>query len=354
MNPSDILGVDPSGAHPRPFDARDFRTVSPEIGGSTAGYDWSKPYDIEQRLSALVGSLNGEPTKDQGQAGSCGGETLSYYGQALTIAHLRETTEKSAKAPYSQVYVPGGGSNSRMLGAIYAKQGIFKELLVPSYMNGNPPTEAFMEQASDITQEARNDAAQTAGLFAYSFPRIDLESMATALSESDGMLIGLIGSNNGTWLSAHPSAVRVGPAWAHFMYGGHVDVVDGKKGIWAKQSWGPTVAPETNGWQFLSEDHWNAGNIFDAMVFHYAPTPPATGHVFNTDIHFGATSDEVTQLQTTLARAGVFNLKPTGYYGPITASAIVKFRTKAGVDGSTDPLGRTVGPRTRAALNQVT
>jgi len=346
MNPIDILGVHPSGAHARAFDERDYGLGSPEIGQAIEPFNWKEGYDIEKDLDFIL------PTKDQGSAGSCGGETISEYAQTITSAFLHETSEKSAKAHYSQVFVPGGGSNSRALGDVCVKQGFYKEALVPSYPKpGVPPTEAFMERAADISAAARADAAKTAGLVAYVYPAINIDVMAAAMKANKGILIGIHGSNNGTWLSSHPSPKQVGDFWAHFMFGGKAGIVKGKKGIWAKQSWGADCAPDTNGWQFISEDHFTAGRIWDAMVLVYSEKPVKPHHVFSVDIAYGQTSEEVAALQNTLAADGCFNLAPTGYYGDITAQAVLKFRVKHGVDSSTDPKGRIVGPRTRSALN---
>lgn len=349
MNPIDILGVDPGGAHQREEDARDYTPESPEVGMAPAPFDWNAGYDVEHELGFEL------PTKDQGGSSSCGGQTIAQLEQAVSSIFIGDKTEKSAKAPYSQVFVPGGGSNSRMLGDVVHKQGLFAESFVPSYPKpGTPPTEAFMERSQDITQAARNDAAKTAGLLAYVFPSIQIDTMAAALRDAKGILIGIHGSNNGTWLSSFPSITKASDYWAHFMYGGKAAVVKGKKGIWAKQSWGKGVAPTTNAYQFISEDHFNAGLIWDAMVFKYSPLPPKSVHVFSVDIKFGQTSQEVVELQKVLANDGCFNLAPTGYYGAITAASVLKFRKKHGVDSSTDPAGYIVGPRTRQALNAIT
>jgi hypothetical protein len=340
MNPIDILGVHPGGALEKPYDRRDYDTHSPEMGMASAPFDWYVGYDVEKDLGIIL------PTKDQGQSSSCGGQTVAQQAQVLG-----ENVERSAKAYYAQVYAPGGGSNSRMLGNILVKQGLFKESLVPSYMNGDTPTEAFMERPADVTPEAKADASTTANLFAYSFPNLDIDSMAQALRDNKNLLIGIIGSNNGTWLSGYPSADVVGRPWAHFMAGGKAELVKGKKTIWAKQSWGAGVAPQTNSYQAITEDHFKAGHIWDAMVFHSVAPPPPTNHVFNKLIVYRERSSEVTALQIALANKGVFNVAPTGYYGAITAQAVLKLRTKYGVSSATDPFGWVVGPKTRQLLN---
>ena len=60
-------------------------------------------------------------------------------------------------------------------------------------------------------------------------------------------------------------------------------------------------------------------------------------------------------LQQILAYDGELKVAPTGYYGPITAQAVLKYQIKNVV---ADPAtlvelgGHVVGPATRAALNR--
>lgn len=346
-NPIDILGVHPDGALERPVDERDYTDDHPEIGMAAVPFDWSKGFDVEKDLNIVL------PTKDQGPSSSCGGQTVSQQAEVLGLLLTGKDIEKSAKAYYSQVFAPGGGSNSRMLGNILVKQGLYSEDLVSSYENGKPPSEAFMENVKDISVPAKEEAQQTANMAAYYFPRLDIDSMAIALRDNRNLLIGIRGSNNGTWLSSFPSPVQEGALWAHFMFGAKAELVNGKKTIWAKQSWGPDVAPDTNSYQAITEDHFAYGRVWDAMAFISTVIPKRAHHTFGRDLHLNDSNDEVTELQATLINQGCFNLKPTGFYGPITAKAVLKFRLKHGIDTSTDPKGYSVGPKTRAVLNSL-
>lgn len=350
-NPIDILGSDPTGAHAKPEDRRDYLVGVGEVGAAPAAFDWAEGYDVEDELSAILGKPFKLPTKNQANSSSCGGQTVAEYAQAILAASLKDTSERSAKAPYSQVFVPGGGSNSRRLGDIYVKQGVYSELLVPSYENGAPPSEAFMTRPQDISAAARTEALKTAGMLAYAYPKQDIDAIASAIKANKGLLIGIHGSNNGTWLSTAPAVRQEGAFWAHFMYAGKAKLYKGRRGIWAKQSWGAAVSPTTDAWQFISEEHFAAGRIWDAMAFIFNPKPTKPVHVFQRDIRYGEESAEVYTLQQTLAADGVFNLAPTGKYYDITAASVLKFRAKHGVDTSTDPTGHIVGTRTRAALN---
>lgn len=83
----------------------------------------------------------------------------------------------------------------------------------------------------------------------------------------------------------------------------------------------------------------------------YADTLHA--YVFANNLVFGETSIDIARAQNRLKVEGVFpaGQASTGYYGPITASAVLAFRAKRGISSETDPLGHNIGPLTRAGLN---
>lgn len=87
-----------------------------------------------------------------------------------------------------------------------------------------------------------------------------------------------------------------------------------------------------------------------------APKPPAFKHQFGTDIHIGDRNAEVVALQKALAIAGHFPaaVAPTGYYGNITAKAVLAFQraNHVATEAELSQLnGKVVGAKTRAALN---
>jgi hypothetical protein len=357
-DPISILGAHPSGALPRRPDVRDYPFSPLEIAEATAPFNWQTGYDVEADLVAKL------TVKDQGQSGSCGGQAFAAYGQALRIAYAKDAAERSAKFLYSQVYVPvpGGGSSDRELARIAQGQGFGLEKDVSSYMGGNPPvtpTEAFMERAQDITGLARIDAAKDKISFAYAFPTINLDSVAQACAASKGIVLGLRGSNNGTWLDVSPKPPSYAPAgltnspWSHYVYGGKPKIYNGKKGIWILNSWGVDVG--IGGWQFLDEDYFASGAVWGAIVLIYNPSPSARPtHSFMRNIPMGEQSAEVLALQQVLAYDGEFNLAPTGYFGSITAQAVLKYQIKNVVADATTLAelgGHNVGPATRKVLN---
>jgi hypothetical protein len=356
-DPIDVLGVHPSGAYPKQPDPRDYPWHPNEIAQASIPFVWKEVDNPDIELCNVVGDPSFRlPTKNQGVSGSCGGQATSYEGQVLSKIYKGDASERSAKYPYSQVYVPGGGSAPRALAGIALHQGFGLESLTPSYEVGSPPSEAFMERVGDITAQARLSATMDQMSLAYSFPRLDLESVAQAIFAGNGGLLLLHGTNNGTWLSTVPKPPTAGEdVWTHYMAGLVPGIYQGQKGIWAKQSWGPSAG--MNGWQFLNADYFASGAILDCMVYVFNPRPnQPPQHTFNTNLHIGETGPDVTALQQLLAYDGEFNLAPTSYYGQITAQAVLKFQIKyqlATPATLAELGGDVVGPATRAKLNSL-
>lgn len=371
-NPIDLLGVHPTGALPSRADPRNYQYGSSELPTAAApsAFDWDMGYDVEEDIAGVAGIPGFQLSrKNQGPSGSCGGQGISAYGQALSAYFKKDTAEKSAKFPYAQVFAPGGGSDFGSLSTIYKNQGFGSEALTPSYDGGQPPSEAFMERVGDITSAARLGAAKEGVMLAYAYVSPTIDQVAEALMACKGISILLRGSNNGTWLSTDPvppSAAELAaglwsPAnpdgyWAHYMMGVQALMRNGKKTIAVLQSWGSEVP--NNSIQYLSEDYFAAPKaVFEAGVLLWNVKPAAPpAHTFNTNLALGQSGPDVLALQQFLAYDGEFNVAPTGYYGAITALAVLKFQLKYGVAATAtlDELGgNSVGPATRAKLNSL-
>lgn len=367
MNPSDILGVElhPSAAIQSPHDARDYQFV--EVGFGAAPFNWTTGFDIETTLNFK------EPTKNQGSSGSCGGQAVSYLGGTYSVIQTGTFNEKSAKFTYAPVAYPdGGGSVGRDLVNRTVNSGWGQEALTPSYNNGQPPTEAFMARVSDITPAASLAALSDKAL-SYSSVAVDIDSVAQALVASDGLFIGVKGSNNGTWLSVNPQppAVNEPTPWGHWLKVGkaRISPTTGLKEIGVHNSWGDAGVGDA-GWQWLDENYFarvlsSVGGrpgpvIFEAWAIKYNPTPVQEGfhYTFSKELDFGQTDPDIQALQTGLQTLGYFpsTVTPTQYFGTITQTAVQKFQKAEGIASSGTPnttgYGR-VGPKTIAVLNKL-
>lgn len=336
-------GFNPGGVQDR-ADTRDFQYE--EIGFGTAPFNWSEGYDIETRLGEKL------PVKDQGQSFSCGGQAWASYAAVLEAIHTLSLEERSAKFFYAQTYQQGGGSNGRDNADVFINQGACEESLLTSYENGHTPSEAFITRGQDILESHRIDAKKDRG-FAYSQTGTNIETVAQALRDNFGVVLGVDGQNNGTWRSAFPTCQKW--EWRHWVYAGKAKLINGKKHIGFLNSWGKDTGEE--GWQWLSEDYFDQGHVWSGWThtFYNLPPPPGFHHKFMVNLVYKQPSVDIKALQTALQLERVFpvNLKPTDLYGDITASAVLKFRSKYKISSASDPLGRNVGPLTRTKLNQI-
>ena len=308
------------------------------IPKGTAPFDWNAGYDVEQDTGITL------PDKDQGQAGSCGGEMMSYFNQILS-----KSPEQSAKFIYAPVAQPGGGSYAGDLCNRAKNVGISTEVLCPSYINGQPPTEAFMEQVADITPAAISEAS-TNKIDTYSFIiNFNIDTLAQAIRDNKGMGGAVMGQNNSTWLSAFPKPPTA-PEWGHFIYFGRAKMINGLKYIGFKNSWGPTVGEA--GWQWIGEDYVNSGFFELGIVMAHS----TASYTFNNDLHAGMTSADVYFLQKKLNQNPATQIAITGpgspsnetyYFGNLTKQAVIKYQQLNNIT----PAAGYVGPITRAHLN---
>lgn len=356
VNP-DAPNFNPGGIPDR-IDNRDHQWS--EVGFGSAPFDWSVGFDVERAIKLTDGSMPVFPVKDQDGSGSCGGQAWAYFGAAIEARATKTFEERSAKFIYSQTFVPGGGSAGRANSEIVAKQGWAKEYVLPSYENGNPPTEAFMERSQDITDVVRQDAALAKAL-SYANVDTDIDTIAQATRDNFGTIILITGANNGTWNSAFPAAPTGGTTWRHWLYCGRAKTINGKKHIGVLNSWGKAVGEL--GWQWLSEDYFKATYggekcISQAWTLVYSDmVPPVTfTHNFQSDIALSQSGAEVVALQKALQTDGEFpaNVATTGFYGDVTRRAVLAFQLKYKLDTPTvlnQLAGKRVGPKTRAQLN---
>jgi peptidoglycan hydrolase-like protein with peptidoglycan-binding domain len=82
--------------------------------------------------------------------------------------------------------------------------------------------------------------------------------------------------------------------------------------------------------------------------------PATTGSVlgastynFTSDLSYGSKGADVTALQSVLIADGYLNISsPTGWFGPLTKAAVIKYQTARNISGT-----GYVGPLTLASLN---
>lgn len=315
------------------------------IARDTAPFDWTVGYDIEDEVGKI-------PSKDQGKSGSCGGQALSY----LVGCKSDKYEEKSAKFIYAPIAYPGGGSIEPDLSKRVIEVGDSDEPLCVSYIKGKPPTEAFMATV-DITDEAIENAIESI-VGDRTYVSRNLDSLAQAIRDNKGLVIGLCGENNGTWRSSFPEAPTTpmdNTKWYHWLFVGKAKLIEGKKFIGVKNSWGNRIGDE--GWQWIDVSHLPF--IFTSFTYTDASLKPHFSHSFKVEMRVGDKGPEIKALQEALKLENCFPSTQlcTGNFGTITLQAVKAFQLKYASDilvpaGLTEPSGKVL-KYTLAKLNQL-
>lgn len=310
-----------TGAIQSTKDDRDY--LFDNIAGSKP-YDWREEYDIEK----TVGKIN---YKDQENTSSCGGFAWSYLSYVLDPTNREE---KSPKFIYAHTKVGNGGSAGRTNCDLCVKKGVASESTCPL---PKPLTEHSVSDKSDISDEAYKDALTNKSK-SYVSVSTDIDSVAKAIRDNGGVVIGISGQNNGTWHSTMPKKPTSYDVWRHWVFGGKVAIIGGKKCIGILNSWGNIG---NNGWQWIEEDYFDGRNIWEVWTMSY-DEQLVKKFVFTKTLRIGSRGLDVKMLQTKLG------IMADGIFGRMTDRAVKDFQKVNGlvVDG-------IVGKNTNYKLNSI-
>ncbi|HRH33360.1 MAG TPA: hypothetical protein PK720_04450 [bacterium] len=250
-----------------PKDSRDKKYD--HLALATSLFDWEKGYDVEEELGFKL------PTKDQGGSMSCVGQATATYAYVKNAFELkpvyRDKTQQhldelSAKSVYSQISLGYGvGAYLRDGVKLLKSMGVVTEKDVPSYVNGRVPDEKFMIDRSWVNEELISKAKNLQASEYRVIHNITIDSIAAAIRDNQGLLMGVQGSNNGTWSNLFPLPPKTGEdRWGHAIYGGKARLINGKKYIGKKNSWGENVGAD--GWQWYGEEWFKEDFLFNPWV----------------------------------------------------------------------------------------
>lgn len=227
-------------------DVRDFKYS--ELMAAGEPFDWTAGFDIEQAIDTKL------KVSSQDGSSSCVGQSWAKYAEVLEIAENKNFTDLSAKDVYQRIFNPTyGGAEIRLGAKLLTNLGVNTELDVPSYEDGNPPSETYMRtfQAGDPNEALIYSAKSYASVIPTS-----IDHIACVIRDNSGCVSGFNGDNEG-WATAFvkpPISVK----WGHAVYLGRAKMINGKKMIGFINSWGAGWGD--NGWGWFDESYLS--NIF--------------------------------------------------------------------------------------------
>jgi len=264
-----------------------------------------------------------------------------------------------------RINFPGEGMIFQDACNIVKKTGVTLEELMPSENMG----EVFMNNRSD-----RTIITESAAL-AYRWPSyvtlpLSFDGIANLLAKGEPVVLGFSFSYK-EWTDI-PEVLLESTTIRHAVCAVDAFVYMGVPYILIEDSWGPTFGFE--GRRLISEAFFYK-RCFTATHFPTLEVKPdgyKPRHLFKNPLQFIAISTvghisnpklnnkqhgEVVILQDVLKYEGFMptNIPSTGYYGAITASAVLKFQQKYKVDTAATLIalkGQFVGPKTRSELNK--
>lgn len=257
------------GAHPDPFDPRDYKAEA--LMGAAA---LPAEYDVQNELAAHL------PIDDQDGSSSCTGQAWRKYAEVLELLENKALKPFSARWFYAQTYIANGGAYIRDGAALAVGKGAALESDVPSYQNGQPPNETFMRTQDflgkpEILARARIYEAKSYAVITSK----DFGMIQQAIYQNKGCVAGFVGSNAG-W--SQPGGIVRPPQpgeaqWGHAVYLRGWKIINGLTEIIVHNSWGQGWGDKGQG--YVGLDYFaNPDNIFNPWTLidrpDIIPNPP--------------------------------------------------------------------------------
>lgn len=258
--------------HGTGFEAKDLELTDRMFqAGASIPFDWQKGYDVRDELKKKLGSSFKMPINNQYQTLSCVGQAWAKYAGVLKVMKDPNPNwvEFSPRDLYSHIYLPQGGAYIIEGGLFIRNKGILPNEQLPPYWSGKPNMALTEEVMRDRGLEGGKESGDNAHPDIYKSLRqlvkggsveqvgYDIDSIAIAIRDNYGCVIGVYGENNGTWLTKFPKVGAI--QWGHALYGVGAIYINGKKYIIAPNSWGDKIGE--GGYQLLGEE-WFGNNRY--------------------------------------------------------------------------------------------
>ena len=326
------------------------------------------------------------PVWNQKKIGSCVGHAGAKYKQLLDWMETGEMKKLSPRFLYAIAKArddyPFEGTFPRLVAKILKDHGCATEATVPNDSDLSHEAYVYNRVESDIPEDSWAEAKEFC-IQGYAFPNVkSAAELGNAIQNYNGaMLLMRVGKEwwtkaDGTSSWSAKDVVPLRPpkeiVSGHevYLYGYEVET-SGRVKFYIFNSWSLDWGMTGKAWFYHDE---YAPFLDEAITFvdlpnnwqetiDQLPSKESFEHQFLVPIHYGTQNEEVKALQTALLIDGHFSRElygtllkagSLGFYGSITAQAVLSFQRKHKVASETELTllgGKSVGPKTRNQLN---
>jgi len=314
------------------------------------------------------------PTRDQDGSGTCVAQTAAKMLGIDNFLEEGKFVELSAVSIYHYRINKTWGNGEGMVGSdaleLMKDKGATLEVLAPSQRMSEAQVNSYSPLVSDV---------QTALVFRaggyLQLPTKDIDYLAQRISTGKGIMLWFEATME-EWNQDVPFLTnRLPRTVRHSVTGVDFILHKGKKAIVIDDSWGKFFG--LDGQRIITEEFLKERCFFAAESAalrndwrdHLDVTPPPVQkpkHTFLKNLEFSPVfkvEEDVKKLQEILRYEGFFpthldgqELGFTGYYGAVTAKAVLAFQEKHKVASPMELAslaGKKVGPKTREVLNDL-
>lgn len=300
------------------------------------------------------------PIFNQNGSGSCVAQTMAKLLGIMYFLKNQLYVHFSATHIYQRRSNKPAGGMAAVDAFDIARKGVTLEELVPSQSMTDPQ----MDGISIPDYKQKVGEVFKIGNYVI-LPIQDIDTIASVIQKTNKGVMVWYFFEYAEWENV-PSIKNLnltalsGTAVRHSVTAVDFTLYQGKKALIIEDSWGPNFG--VGGQRVITEDFHKSRNLFAAypitFQFEEQSTPTKPQYTFTKELKFGQTNNDIKSLQDILKYEGLFpiNTESTGYYGSITAKAILAWQKKHQVasDAELDQLaGKVVGPKTIEKLNQL-
>jgi len=318
----------------------------------------TKDFDLsEVKAYGIVIFEEREPVgytpRDQDGSGSCVAQTAAKMMEIWDLKHDKTPTVYSATPIYqNRTNRPSWGMNFVDGLGYSVKNGAYLEASTPSQGMSDAEMDAYKVTAKPVTEKPT----------AYGKVPIDFYAVASEIDDSGAVMLWFKCSYD-EWNRDVPTGNSDSEAVRHSVTG--VDKIKwkGVEYIIISDSWGQwnngSDVPLKPGQRAITKQffdkHCYFAGAYTSFSFEGGVKP---SHTWKLSMKYGQTSNDIKKLQEVLKYEKLFpsNVDATGYFGGITARALIKFQMKNGIldfQNETDMRKVQAGPKTIKLLNEL-